>query len=411
MSFETKLKQYAKLIVESGLNVQKQQTVVIQGSIESAPLIKEVTRQAYQIGAKEVVVHFHDDEISRMKYDYNDASFFEDVPQWLSSFKNDYAKQNACFLYIEDSDPEVMKGIDPLKISTWQKACHQAFKPYYELSDNMTNAWCIVASSSLRWANIVFPDMSDQEAKEALWNAIFKAAKIDGVHDPVEIWQAHRQSFEKRVNYLNNLNLTSLHYKNSLGTDITIGLNLNYLFAGGGSYLKNGVYNFPNIPTEEIFTSPNYQEAEGIVYSSMPLNYGGNLIDEFYLRFKEGRVIDYGAKTGYELLRSIIETDEGSHHLGEIALIPYDSPIHNLGILFYNTLFDENASCHFALGKGFSECIQGGMDKDKEELKQMGVNDSLTHVDFMLGTSDLSIEGTCQDGSVVTIFKDGQFVF
>lgn len=223
--------------------------------------------------------------------------------------------------------------------------------------------------------------------------------------------EQHRRSFEKRVNYLNSLNLKKLYYKNSKGTEITIGLNDDYLFAGGGSYLKNGVYNFPNIPTEEIFTSPNKDDVEGIVFSSLPLSYGGNIVDEFYLRFKDGQVIDFGAKEGYEVLKGIIDSDEGSKHLGEVALIPYHSPINELKTLFYNTLYDENASCHMALGIGFSECIKGGIDMDKKELFEKGVNDSLVHVDFMMGTEDLMIDGILEDGSHVKIFENGNFVF
>lgn len=411
MSFETKLEKYARLIVQSGLNVQEKQTVVISASIESYQLVREVTKQAYLVGAKEVVVHYSDEEVTRMKYENMEVEDFNHVPTWFSSFRNDYALMNACFLYVDDEDPEMLAGIEPKKISNWQRAVKKACKTYFDLSDNMTNAWCIVGGATQKWANKVYPDMSNQEALDSLWNAIFKAAKIDDEHDPVELWNQHRRSFEKRVNYLNGLNLKKLYYKNSKGTEITIGLNDDYLFAGGGSYLKNGVYNFPNIPTEEIFTSPNKDDVEGIVFSSLPLSYGGNIVDEFYLRFKDGQVIDFGAKEGYEVLKGIIDSDEGSKHLGEVALIPYHSPINELKTLFYNTLYDENASCHMALGIGFSECIKGGIDMDKKELFEKGVNDSLVHVDFMMGTEDLMIDGILEDGSHVKIFENGNFLF
>ena len=410
MSFKTKLDKYAKLIVQAGLNVQKQQTVVISASIESYELVRAVTKQAYEIGAKEVVVHYSDEEVTRMKYEYKSVEDFEEVPNWFASFRNDYALMNACFLYIDDDNPEMLTGIDPKKIATWQKAVKKACKTYYDLTDNMTNAWCIAGGASQKWANKVYPDMSNQEAMDALWNAIFKAAKIDE-SDPAEKWQEHRLSFENRVNYLNELDIKKLYYKNSKGTEITIGLNKDYLFAGGGSYLKNGIYNFPNIPTEEIFTSPNKDDVEGIVFSTLPLSYGGNIVDEFYLRFKDGQVIDYGAKEGYEILKGIIDSDEGSKRLGEIALIPYHSPINEMNTLFYNTLFDENASCHMALGAGFSECLKGGIEMTKEELLANGVNDSLVHVDFMMGSEDLLIEGILDDGSHVKIFENGNFVF
>ena len=310
MSFETKLEKYARLIVQSGLNVQEKQTVVISASIESYQLVREVTKQAYLVGAKEVVVHYSDEEVTRMKYENMEVEDFNHVPTWFSSFRNDYALMNACFLYVDDENPEMLAGIEPKKISNWQRAVKKACKTYFDLSDNMTNAWCIVGGATQKWANKVYPDMSNQEALDSLWNAIFKAAKIDDEHDPVELWSQHRRSFEKRVNYLNGLNLKKLYYKNSKGTEITIGLNDDYLFAGGGSYLKNGVYNFPNIPTEEIFTSPNKDDVEGIVFSSLPLSYGGNIVDEFYLRFKDGQVIDFGAKEGYEVLKGIIDNEE-----------------------------------------------------------------------------------------------------
>ena len=209
---------------------------------------------------------------------------------------------------------------------------------------------------------------------------------------------------------MNALNIESLHYTNSLGTDLTVGLTDDYLFAGGGSYTKDGIYSFPNIPTEEIFTSPHYQKVEGVVYSSMPLNYNGALVEDFSITFHEGRVVAYDARVGKDVLGSIIETDEGSHYLGEIALVPYNSPIREMNILFYNTLFDENAACHLALGKGFSECLKNGIEMNKEELYQHGVNDSLTHVDFMIGTADLSITARSRQGEEVAIFKNGCFV-
>ena len=292
----------------------------------------------------------------------------------------------------------------------WSKSVSTACKPFYDSLDLGINTWCIVAGSSIKWANKVYPDMSDSEAVEALWNAIFKAVKVVD-DDPLTAWQEHRKSFEARVAYLNKLNLNTLTYTNSLGTNLTVTLNEGYLFAGGGSYTTKGQYFFPNMPTEEIFTSPYRNGTNGVVYSSLPLNYNGNLIDEFKMEFKDGRIIDFDAKMGKEVLKEMLSIDEGSLYLGEIALVPYDSPISNMKTLFYNTLFDENASCHLAIGKGFSECIQGGLTMTKEQLLEKGVNDSLTHVDFMIGTSDLKIMGETKDGQVVRIFENGNFVF
>ena len=357
-----------------------------------------------------MVVKYNDEVVSRYKYKYLEKEAFAHVPTWFKEFRNDYAAKKAAFLTIISDDPEGFKGIDPAKIALWSKSVSTACKPFYDSLDLGINTWCIVAGSSIKWANKVYPDMSDSEAVEALWNAIFKAVKVVD-DDPLPAWQEHRKSFEARVAYLNKLNLNTLTYTNSLGTNLTVTLNEGYLFAGGGSYTTKGQYFFPNMPTEEIFTSPYRNGTNGVVYSSLPLNYNGNLIDEFKMEFKDGRIIDFDAKIGKEVLKEMLSIDEGSLYLGEIALVPYDSPISNMKTLFYNTLFDENASCHLAIGKGFSECIQGGLTMTKEQLLEKGVNDSLTHVDFMIGTSDLKIVGETKDGQVVRIFENGNFVF
>ena len=410
MSFKENLSKYAKLIVKSGLNVQTDQIVVIDAPIESVELVRLITKEAYEVGAKEVVVKYNDEVVSRYKYEYVDKDEFGNVPAWFSEFRNGYASENAAFLTIHSDDPEGFKGIDPAKMALWSKCVSLACKPFYDSLDLGINTWCIVASSSLKWANKVYPDMSDDEAVEALWNAIFKATKVDS-DDPIAAWEQHRKSFEKRVDYLNSLDLKELKYTNSLGTDLTVTLNKDYLFAGGGSYTTNSIYFFANMPTEEIFTSPNYKGTNGVVYSSLPLNYHGNIIDEFKLVFKDGKIVDYDAKVGKDILKEMISIDEGSRYLGEIALVPYNSPISNMKTLFYNTLFDENASCHLAIGKGFSECIKDGLKMTKEELMEHGINDSLTHVDFMIGTADLRIVGKTADNQEVVIFDNGNFVF
>lgn len=410
MSLQTNLEKYAKLIVQSGLNIQKGQEVVILTAIEASELTQYVTKEAYEVGAKEVIVQYHDAKVDRMRYEYGETDIFEKVPSWIPDFYNEYARNGAAFLSILSDDPEAMKGVDPKKMTSWRKLVNEACQEYRDSLNKGINAWCIVGASSVKWANKVFPDMSDEEAEEALWNAIFKTVKVDK-EDPIQAWQEHRRSFESRVKYLNELQLQSLTYTNGLQTNLTIGLPDEYVFAGGGSYLTNGVYTFPNMPTEEIFTSPNYKEANGIVYSAMPLNYNGSIIDEFYLEFKDGRVVDFDAKVGKDVLKEIIETDEGSHYLGEVALVPFDSPISNMNLLFYNTLYDENAVCHLALGLGFGECIKDGLTLSKEELKEKGVNDSLTHVDFMIGTKDLKITGLTKDGKTVDIFVNGNFAF
>ena len=402
------LNKYAQLIVVKGLNLQKGQDLVITADVACAKLVKACAKVAFELGARDVIPYYLDEEITKLRYTNNDVDYFKDVPNYIVDLHNDYAKKHAAVLSIVSEDPDAFKDVDPKKLQTHSKAIHEACSLFYDHLDLMIDRWCIVAAPSQKWANKVFDDMSDQEAMEALWNAIYHACYVD-TEDPLSAWDLHRVSFENRVNKLNAAKITSLHYTNSLGTDLTIGMNKDYLFAGGGSYTTDGLYSFPNIPTEEIFTSPNYKDVNGIVYASLPLNNNGTLIKDFSLTFKDGRIVAYEAKEGLEALRSMIETDEGSHYLGEAALVPYDSPISQMGILFYNTLFDENAACHLAIGKGFAECLKDGVGMSKEELYAHGVNDSLNHVDFMIGTPDLNIEATLEDGSRVMIFKDGIF--
>lgn len=410
LKIKNMMNKYAELLVKKGVNLQPGQKLVVSAGVECAELVRAVTKEAYKVGAQDVIAHYTDEIVSKLRYDYNDPDYFKNVPQHTINFYNDYASEHVAWLFITSEDPNLLRNVDPQKIQAYSIAIHQACQPFYDGMDLMVDRWCIAGAPSLRWANQVFDDMSDQEALEALWQAIYHVCYID-TPDPLNTWDLHRVSFENRVNKLNALKIQSLHYKNSLGTDLTIGMNKDYLFAGGGSYTTDGLYSFPNIPTEEIFTSPDYKNVNGIAYASLPLAYNGVLIKDFYVRFENGRAVECGAKEGEETLKSIIETDEGSHYLGEAALVPFDSPISQMGLLFYNTLYDENAACHLALGKGFAECLKNGVGMSKEELKAHGINDSLTHVDFMIGTKDLSITATLSDGSTTPIFKNGVFVF
>ena len=404
------IKKYAELIVKKGVNLQRGQTLVISADVETAELVKAIAEAAYEAGAKDVIPFYTDETITRLRYLNNDVDFFKQVPQYIQHLRNDYALEHAAVLTIDSEDPEGFKGIDPLKLQAYRIAMRQSCETFYDHLELGIDRWCVVGAPSLKWANKVFDDMSDKEAVEALWNAIYHVCRVD-TDDPFSAWEEHRHFFEKRVNILNEMGIDTLHYRNSIGTDLTIGMNDGYLFAGGGCYTTDGIYAFPNMPTEEIFTSPDFHRVDGIVYSSKPLNHNGALIDEFYIRFEKGRVVEYDAKVGRDVLASIIETDEGSHYLGEAALVPYDSPISNMNILFYNTLFDENAACHLALGRGFAECIKCGYEMTKEELYAHGINESATHVDFMIGTADLSIVATTKDHQEIVIFEDGNFVF
>lgn len=410
MQFEEMLKKYAELIVRCGVNIQKDQILCVNAPISAAPLTRLVAKAAYETGAKEVVVRWSDETLSRLKYDHAPISQFEQVPEWFSAYNNGYAAEGAAFLTIDSADPDAFSGVDPKKPASWIKAVHAVCKPFYDTLDLGKNRWCIVAAPSAEWAKKVFPEESEESAVEHLWEAIFKAVRVD-TPDPAAAWEEHHQRFQQKIQALNTLQLDCLHYQNSLGTDLVIGMPENHCWAGGGAETTDGIYHFPNMPTEEIFASPHLDRADGVVYSALPLNYQGTLIDKFWLRFENGRVTDFGAEQGYDTLKALIETDEGSHHLGEVALIPTQSPISEMGILFYNTLFDENASCHFAIGKGFPECLQGGLEASEEELKARGMNDSAAHVDFMLGTADLSITGYTKDGREIPIFRNGNWAF
>ena len=410
MTMEEKRKEYARLAVVTGLAVKPGQEVMISASVEVADFVHLVMEQAYKAGASDVVVEWMDSEAAKLRYQHSYMEKISQCPEWTSLMRNTMAQRGAAFLSIRSDDPRVLADVDPKKPAAAQKASRNACGPFVEAHRNGTMPWCIIGAASPKWAQAVFPDLPEQEALDRLWDAIFQTARVDS-GDAVAAWEAHRQEFQKRIAWLNEQGFDALHYQNSLGTDLTVGLLPGGIWCGGGAATADGRWHFMNLPTEEVYTAPHRERTEGTVYSSMPLNFNGNLIDQFYLTFEKGRVVDFGAKQGEEVLRSILEMDEGAKYLGECALVPYDSPISNLGILFYNTLYDENASCHLAVGSGISEAIEGGMSKSREELLQVGINDSLTHVDFMFGTADLSITGIRPDGTRVPVFQNGNWAF
>ena len=410
MTMEEKLKEYARLAVVTGLAVKPGQEVMISASVEVADFVHLVMEQAYKAGASDVVVEWMDSEAAKLRYQHSYMEKISQCPEWTSLMRNTMAQRGAAFLSIRSDDPRVLADVDPKKPAAVQKASRNACGPFVEAHRNGTMPWCIIGAASPKWAQAVFPDLPEQEARDRLWDAIFQTARVDS-GDAVAAWEAHRQEFQKRIAWLNEQAFDALHYQNSLGTDLTVGLLPGGIWCGGGAATADGRWHFMNLPTEEVYTAPHRERTEGTVYSSMPLNFNGNLIDQFYLTFEKGRVVDFGAKQGEEVLRSILEMDEGAKYLGECALVPYDSPISNLEILFYNTLYDENASCHLAVGSGISEAIEGGMSKSREELLQVGINDSLTHVDFMFGTADLSITGIRPDGTRVPVFQNGNWAF
>ena len=403
---EEKLQEYARLLVRVGLNVQKGQDLIISCPVECAYFARLCAAEAYEIGCREVVMNWHDDAMSRMKYLQAAEDVFETVPVWRERFFNDYAKAGAAYLAISATDPENLKGVDPQRIVKSQQASGKALKDFDRLQMASGFPWCIASIPIPSWAGRVFPDAPD--AVDRLWDAIFAAVRISGDGKCVEKWQSHLDTLHRRVEKLNSLRLASLHYTNSLGTDLTIRLPEGHVWEAGNDVTPKGQTFIANIPTEEIYTAPLKNGIDGVVYSAMPLVNDGNIIDKFHFVVKEGKIVEAHAEKGEDSLLAAISLDEGARYFGEVALVPYDSPISNQKILYYNTLFDENAACHLAFGEAYP-CIEGGRDMTKEELKARGLNDSITHVDFMVGTPDLSIVGTTQDGRQVPIFVDGNF--
>ena len=407
---ENKLREYARLLVRVGLNVQKGQTLVISSPVECAWFARMCAQEAYAIPCREVVMNWSDDALGRMKYLHADESVFDDVPLWRRHFYNDYALEGAAYLAISASDPENLKGVDSGRLVRAQQASGRALKDFDRLQMCGGFPWCIASIPIPSWAKRVFPDLPQEEAMERLWDAILRAVRITGDGNAVERWQAHIRTLGERLEKMNAFNFKSLHYTNSLGTDLTVELPEGHVWEAGNDVTMKGQTFIANIPTEELFTAPLKTGVNGVVYSSMPLVNGGNIIDGFCFKVQDGKIVEAAARQGEEYLRSAISVDEGASYFGEVALVPYDSPISNQKILFYNTLFDENASCHIAFGEAYP-CLKDGHGLSKDELKKRGLNDSITHVDFMVGTADLSIVGTTHDGREIPVFVDGNFAF
>lgn len=407
--FKNNLEKYAELAVKIGINVQKGQTLVINAPLPAAEFVRAAAKKAYEAGAKNVHVEWVDEELTRIKYLNAPDEAFTEYPMWKAKGFEEMAKEGAGFLNISASNPDLLKGVDPERISTANKTASKALEGYrnYVMADKA--CWCVISVPTKEWAAKVFPELSPEESVERLWENIFKATRVDR-EDPVAAWKEHTDNLNKKLNYLNGKKFKKLHYKSSV-TDLTVELPEKHIWAGGGSISESGIHFVANMPTEEVFTMPKKDGVNGVVKSTKPLNYSGNLIENFTLKFENGRIVDFSAETGYETLKKLIETDEGSHYLGEVALVPHNSPISNTNIIFYNTLFDENASCHFALGKAYPTNLEGGASMSNEELEKNGANMSLTHVDFMVGSPDLDIDGETYDGKLEPIFRNGNWAF
>lgn len=404
------MEKLADLVVKKGVNVQKGQPVILRCPVERADFARLVAKKAYERGAVEVVIQWSDDPLTLMKFENAPVEHFEEVPDWMVQRTKYYMEKGACVISVAATDPELLKDVDPKKIATWSKAFSAANKENMKYTMNDLNSWCVVSVPTVGWAKRVFPDVSEDEAMEKLWNAIFYTTRTDQ-EDPVSAWDEHIGVMDRHAAVLNEKQYKKLHYKNSLGTDLEVELPENHIWISGGSENAKGDVFIANMPTEEVFTLPKRTGVNGKLYSTKPLNMSGNLVDEMVFTFENGKVVDYDAKVGKQHLTDLFDVDENARYLGEVALVPYDSPISNSGLLFYNTLFDENASCHFAFGKAYPTCIKGGVDLSDEELLEVGVNDSLIHEDFMVGSKDLEITGELPNGEVEYIFKDGNWAF
>ena len=404
------IRNYANLAVRRGVAIKPGQELVVSGPIERADFVRLVVRTAYDAGAGHVTVLWKDDELSRLEYEHNDVSYFCETPSWKREQLDSLAAKGAAFLFVDGTDPMALKGIDPAKPATASRALSEQCRAYREGLDFGKNAWSIIGAPVAAWATTVFPNVSGDEALYRLWVAILQAARADG-SDPIGAWELHNATFEKNKRLLNGYAFDHLRYHSSNGTDFTLGMNPGHIWEGGAGRTVDGTVFFPNIPTEEVFTTPDRMRADGVVHSVLPLVHAGQVIRDFWLRFEGGRVVEYDAREGRDVLTSIIETDKDSCRLGECALIAKDTPIRQSNILFYNTLYDENASCHLALGKGFPECVDNGFNMSKDELVAHGVNQSHTHVDFMIGADDLEVKGVTASGQEVPVFIDGRWAW
>ena len=405
---KTVLREYAKLIVRVGVNVQKGQEVIVHAGLDQPEFVQMVVEEAYKAKAKKVTVEWSYQPLTKTHVRYQSVKTMGEVTEWEKARLEHYCNVLPARIHLTSADPDGLKGVNMGKVSKANQMSYPILKPYRDRRENKEQ-WCIAAVPGKAWAKKVFPGERTSVAVEKLWDAILSASRV--TEDPIKAWEAHNANMAKRCEYLNSLKIRTLHYTAENGTDLTVGMIGEGCWRGGGDTSLQGIYFNPNIPTEECFISPKRGEAEGIVYSSKPLSYRGQLIDNFSIRFENGKAVEVHAEKGEEQLKDMISMDEGAAYLGECALVPQASPISESGLLFYNTLFDENAACHLALGMGFADTIQDFQNKTLDECRELGINDSMIHVDFMIGCDSMNIEATCEDGKVVSIFRNGNWAF
>lgn len=402
------MNRYAELIVRVGLNLRKGQSLFINSNLDSASFARKVVQKAYEAGAKQVYVDWNDEQVQRLKFELAPDEAFTEYPMWKARGLEEFMEQDGVYLQIYAPNPDLLKGIPADRVAAANKTSAEANKGFRSYIHNGTNVWAMASVPTPHWAAKVFPGLSPEEAADALWESIFRVNRIFE-EDPVSAWEEHISKLERRIKFLNAKRYQALHYRGP-GTNIKIALPEGHIWHGAANTTTRGVRFLPNLPTEEVFTLPHKNGVNGTVSSTLPLNYSGSLIEGFSLTFENGRIISYTADKGYEALRSLIELDEGSRYLGEVALVPHRSPISDLGIIFYNTLFDENASCHLAIGNAYPFTLEGGVAMSQDELDQHGANRSLTHVDFMIGSGELDIDGETAEGVMEPLFRKGNWI-
>ena len=406
---QTILRKYARLIARVGVNIQKGQEVVLQCDLDQPKFVELLVDECYKAGAKKVTVRFSYQPLEKLHVRHQSVTTLAKVEEWEKARLQHYVDTLPCRIYLVSQDPDGLKGINQEKVAKADRKSWPILKPY---SDQMENKyqWCIAAVPGAAWAKKLFPGLPKGRAVEKLWEAILFTSRV--TDDPVAAWEAHDRDLADRCDYLNSLGIAQLHYRGDNGTDLTVGMIPEAVFKGGGDRTKvSGVFFNPNIPTEECFTSPMRGKAEGVVYATKPLSYQGQMIENFSVRFENGKAVEVHAEKNQALLEQMISMDEGAAYLGECALVPVNSPIAESGLLFYNTLFDENAACHLALGMGFADTIRGFENMTLDECRELGVNDSMEHVDFMIGYEGLDIDAVTRDGRTVPIFRRGRWAF
>ncbi|RED52818.1 aminopeptidase [Cohnella lupini] len=403
------LEKYADLIVRTASNIQPGQDLWINAPIHLPELVRLIVKRAYEVGAKRVHVEWQDEQITKLTYGLAPDEAFKQYPTWRAQAMTDLAEQGGAYLLIKTDDPELLMDIDPKRIADYSRISSAALAIFRKYMSSKRMTWSIVAAPSDNWAKLVFPELDTQSAVEALWEAIFHAVRVKQ-DNPVQAWEEHNNTLLSKRAYLDGKQYKKLHYR-APGTDLIIELPDNHLWNGGISNNEHGNTFNPNVPTEEVYTAPHRDGTHGVVRSTKPLSHQGNLIENFSLTFENGRVVDFEAEKGYDSLKAMLDLDNDSRYLGEVALVPHRSPISDSNIVFFNTLFDENASNHLALGNAYPTCVEGGTTMSREELEQVGLNQSILHVDFMIGSAEMDIDGITKDGQVEPVFRNGNWAF